>query len=1175
LRLTHIKLAGFKSFVDPVHIPLPGQLIGVVGPNGCGKSNVIDAVRWVLGESSAKQLRGESMQDVIFNGSGNRKPVSRASVELIFDNSLGKAAGPWSQYSEISIKRVLQREDASSYYINNQHVRKRDVSDIFLGTGLGGGGYAIIEQGMISRIIEARPDDLRSFLEEAAGVSKYRERRRETELRLEDTRENLLRVDDIRQELGKQHSHLETQAEQALRFQEMDARLKNTQHILWMTRQRDAERQREKVQLNIDESSVDLEARSAEMRETESKAETLRAEHFAASDEVHAAQTLLYESNSEVARLEQQIQHQRDTQQRAENRLGAVRAQQHELRDNLDRGESDLADNRQEREVARAQSARLGADLVATQAALPAAEREYAAARESADDARGQLAQAERQLEVERTRRAHADRTLNQLTIRSERLEEERSNFELADPGELVRIDRELTDVSNSLAERREALGIDEIELPALESALREAEEAAESTQHRLNQLDARLTALQQLQEQVTRAEEIEPWLERHGLLRNAHLWQGVRIRDGWEDALEAILRERLNSIGVDDLTSVQALFADVPPGKVAFHQYSADRPVVGDSGNGLDRLADYVTCTDERLATVLSGWLAGVYVVDDPMRGIEAAQKLKSGELLVTAQGHTFGGASASFHASDSEMHGILSRQREIESLFEERTEADRLLREARDTSITNARAAVDDVKARVVRTRSDVAELQDTQHQLKVDHVRLSQLAERVTSRGTQIVGELNEIGQEVERELAQKREAATELDNASGQIESLRSSLETSSEALNKAEASLKTAREQAERATREHQEGVFLEKTISSKIEGLEDSVRNLNKERLRLDDDAERLSAEIAQAVEIGAEEQLQTQLTRKAENEQSLAVKRNAMETLEAQLSAAEQSRLATEQSLQPLRDRIGELRLKEQEARIAKDSFAQQLAEAGADQQALAAELEKGVRASQLQGQITRIAGEIEALGAINLAALEELGTVRERKTYLDSQAEDLTEALTTLENAIRRIDRESRERLQDTFDKVNNKFSEMFPALFGGGEAKLVLLGDEILDAGIQVIARPPGKRNASIHLLSGGEKALTALALVFSMFQLNPAPFCLLDEVDAPLDDNNTTRYCDLVKKMSAATQFVFITHNKITMELAEQLVGVTMQEQGVSRVVSVDIEEAIRLQEEEAA
>lgn len=1174
MRLTHIKLAGFKSFVDPVHIPLPGQLVGVVGPNGCGKSNVIDAVRWVLGESSAKQLRGENMQDVIFNGSSNRKPVARASVELIFDNSLGKATGPWSQYSEISIKRVLQRDDVSSYYINNQHVRKRDVADIFLGTGLGGRGYAIIEQGMISRIIEARPEDLRSFLEEAAGVSKYRERRRETELRLEDTRENLLRVDDIRQELGKQHNHLETQAERAMRYREMEARLKTATHTLWMTRQRDAQRQREKVQREVDEGTVELEAQTAQMRETESQAEKLRAEHFAASDQVHEAQGLLYKSNSEVARLEQQIQHQRDTQRRAEQRLSAVRTQQQELRDNLDRSESDLAHNRQEFETARAGAARLGADLAMAQAALPAAERDYGAARDRADDVRGQLARSERQLDVERTRRAHADRTLGQLTVRIERLEEERNTLELPDPGELVRLDRDLAEVSDALAERREALSIDESELPGLETALREAEGTAETAQQRLNQLDARLTALQQLQEQVSRAEEMEPWLERNGMLRNSHLWQGVRIRDGWEDALESILRERLNSIGVEDLTSVQELFADVPPGKVAFHQLSSDAPAEGRSAHGLDRLADYVTCTDERLAAVLSTWLAGVYVIDDPMRGIERARSLNAGDVLVTAQGHTFGVASASFHAADSEVHGILSRQREIESLFEDRTEADRKLREARSFVATTAQAAVDDVKARVVRTRGEVAQLQDTQHQLKVDQVRLSQLAERVTSRGTQIVDELEEISREVERESEQMRQAAAELEDISAQLETLRSSLAVSSEALGEAERSWKIAREKAERVSREHQESIFREKTLFNKVSELENYINALHKNRLRLDEDARRLSEEITQADESTIAEQLQTQLTIKAQHETLLANRRNAMEATEAQLSGAEQSRLAIQHGLQPLRDRIGELRLKEQEARLAQDNFAQQLAEAGADQQALEAELEKGVRASQLQSQITRISGEIEALGAINLAALEELGTVRERKTYLDSQAQDLTEALTTLENAIRRIDRETRERLQETFDKVNDKFSEMFPELFGGGEAKLVLTGDEILDAGIQVIARPPGKRNSSIHLLSGGEKALTALSLIFSMFQLNPAPFCLLDEVDAPLDDNNTTRYCELVKKMSTSTQFVFITHNKITMEIAEQLVGVTMQEQGVSRVVSVDIEEAIRLHEEAA-
>jgi chromosome segregation protein len=1173
LRLTHIKLAGFKSFVDPIHVPLAGKLVGVVGPNGCGKSNVIDAVRWVLGESSAKQLRGENMQDVIFNGSIERKPVSRASVELIFDNSMGKATGPWSQYSEISVKRVLERNDVSSYYINNQHVRKRDVADIFLGTGLGGRGYAIIEQGMISRIIEARPEDLRNFLEEAAGVSKYRERRRETELRLEDTRENLLRVDDIRQELDKQLSHLEMQAEQAAQYRELDTKLKTTQQTLWLTRKRDAERQRVKIQHDIDTNVVELEARTAQMRAAESQAESLRAAHYTASDEVHTAQGELYESNSEVARLEQQIQHHRDTRRRAEQQLTGARAQQSELRENLERAESALAQSRYDFEIARVAVNQSAAESAMAQQGLPTAESEYERARERADEAQRQLAQAEQQLEVERTRRAHTDRVLDQLTARNARLEEERDKLELPEPSELVRLDRELTDAGRAFNERRAALAEDEGRLPELERSLSDAEAAAEEAQQQLNQLDARLTALQQLQEQVSGAGEMEPWLERHGLVRNSRLWQGIRIREGWEDALESVLRERLNSVAVEDLSSIQTLLADAPPAKISFHQLSSPNTAESGDAYGLDRLVDYVTCTDERLMGVLANWLAGVFVIDDPARGVEVARQLKPGEVLVSAQGHIFAAASTGLYAPDSEMHGILSRQREIETLFEERNHVDRQLRDAREAART-AEATVNDVKDRVNRSRSEVAELQDAQHQLKVDHVRLTQLADRITTRGTQIVAELEEISQEVERETAQMRQAGETLDELSQRMDSLRVSLETSKQSLADAEARLKTAREAVERASRSHQESVFDQKTIFNKLNDLVNEIQKLHKDRLRLDSDAARLGAEIEQVDEETLQSELQGRLDIKAKREHSLASKRDALEAADASLRESEQTRLQVEQSLQPLRDRTNELRLKEQEARIAEENLSQQLAESGADEQALEVELQKGVRASQLQSEITRLGQSIELIGAVNLAALEELATARERKSYLDTQAQDLTEAVTTLENAIRRIDRETRERLQDTFDQVNSKFSEMFPALFGGGEAKLLLTGEEILDAGVQVIARPPGKRNSSIHLLSGGEKALTALALVFSMFQLNPAPFCLLDEVDAPLDDNNTTRYCDLVKKMSESTQFVFITHNKITMEIAEQLVGVTMQEQGVSRVVSVDIEEAIKLREEAA-
>ena len=585
MRLTHVKLAGFKSFVDPTHIPVPGQLVGVVGPNGCGKSNVIDAVRWVLGESSARQLRGENMQDVIFNGSAQRQPVGRASVELIFDNSLGKAAGAWSTYSEISVKRVLERDGESSYLINNQHVRRRDVADIFLGTGLGGRGYAIIEQGMISRIIEAKPEDLRAFLEEAAGVSKYRERRRETELRLEDTRENLLRVDDIRQELAKQVEHLEEQAVQAARYRELEGELRNTQQLLWFIRKRDAVIQRTKAQRDIDAATVELEAETARMREAERKVEELRAAHYAASDRVHAAQGHLYESNAEVARLEQEIEHLRAARTRSERQLAAVRAQEAEQRTSQEDLERGREESRQALAVAQARMETLAAQLASARAALPEAEEADRQARAAAGEAQRELQRAEQQLELEQAKRGHAEKLIAQLSARQSRLEEERDALELPQPSELVRLDSELQEVSQTLAERRDTLALQESEVPEREEQWRGALAQADELQQRENQIDARLTALQALQEQVSRSGELQPWLERHALARSPHLWQGLRIREGWEDALEAVLRERLNSIGLDDLQTVQALLTEQPPGKVSFHQLGAARTSAAPEG--------------------------------------------------------------------------------------------------------------------------------------------------------------------------------------------------------------------------------------------------------------------------------------------------------------------------------------------------------------------------------------------------------------------------------------------------------------------------------------------------------------------------------------------------------------------------------------------------------------
>jgi chromosome segregation protein len=1174
LRLTHIKLAGFKSFVDPTHIPVPGQLVGVVGPNGCGKSNVIDAIRWVLGESSAKQLRGENMQDVIFNGSGDRKPVGRASVELVFDNSLGKAAGAWSAYAEISVKRVLERDGESSYFLNNLHVRRRDVADIFLGTGLGGRGYAIIEQGMISRIIEAKPEDLRSFLEEAAGVSKYRERRRETELRLEDTRENLLRVDDIKQELGRQLEHLESQAEKAGKYRGFEASLKRTQQLLWTLRKRDAQAQRVKSSRDVEAMGIELEAETARLRDAEKRVEELRTRHYGASDNVHAAQGALYEINAEIARIEQQVQYLRDSRNRAEQQLNSLRGQEAEQRDRQGTLEAAHQDNTRALAEATEQLAASGEALREAREALPVAEENHRGAQALLAQAHEVLTQAEQQLRLEDARKGHTEKLLLQLASRRARLEEERDGLEVPNLSELVRLESEIRDLDHQLAGQRDAFEQCEAALPKLEQFLQAAEETAEQTQQRVHQLDARLTALQSLQEQVSRSRELEPWLDRNDLRRNAHLWQGIRIREGWEDALEAVLRERLNSIGLTDLGQAHDWLSEPPPGKLSFHRVivgmAADEP----APSGLERLTDYVTCTDARLAGVLADWLARVYVLPDPEQGLEIAGKLPAGAMLVSAQGHVFTPTSVSFHAADSEVHGILSRQREIEALFAERTASDVRLDEL-NRAASSQKIEFEERRSEADRLRRQVSDLQESQHQRKLDHVRLSQLAERLKARGEQIVRELGEIDAESAHESAQQEEAGRQMEALRAGMVAMLAGVENARLAHAQAESTLQACRTRAQQEERQEQEALYNQKTINNKIIDISSSLQVISQTLARLQIDAQTLTQEVSRTDDAGLQEQLQQQLALRGERELALKQAREELEEAEQTLRATEQERLVSEQKLAPARERINELRLKEQEARLAEESYASQLAEAQADEAELLPLLEEGVRASKLQGEINRLNEDMAALGAVNLAALDELSTARERKTYLDAQSQDLAEAVETLETAIRKIDRETRERLQETFDTVNKHFGEMFPTLFGGGEAKLLMTGEEILDAGVQVIARPPGKRNASIHLLSGGEKALTALSLVFSMFQLNPAPFCLLDEVDAPLDDSNTERFCSLVKKMSANTQFMFITHNKITMEMANQLIGVTMQEQGVSRVVAVDVDEALRMREEVAA
>jgi chromosome segregation protein len=1099
LRLKQINLAGFKSFVDPTHIPVPGQLVGIVGPNGCGKSNVIDAVRWVLGETSARHLRGDTMQDILFNGSGQRQPVSRASVELLFDNSLGRAGGQWASYAEISVKRVLQRDgEATDYYINNLHVRRRDVADIFLGTGLGSRAYAIIEQGMISRVIEAKPEELRIFLEEAAGVSRYRERRRETEHRLRDTRDNLLRVDDVRAELDKQLEHLQGQAEVATRYHDLQARLHASQNQLSLLRKQEAAAQRARHAREIERLGLELEAETARLRDTEKRLEEMRAQHFQSSNAVHTAQGAFYEANAETARLEQEIAHVRENRGRVERELAELNAQIERDREQLAAAQASLAQWRGERARAQDRLTACEAVLSAEANKLPVAEEASKATRNRNDELQRAVALAGQALEVEQTKHAHARQTLEQLTGRAQRLGEERLALQPADAERLSALRKDAAALESELSQLEHAVSALEEALPGADQAAREKVAAAEAAGAGLAGLEAQQQALMRLQERLVRGTNNESWIEAHGLKASTRLWQGIRIEPGWEDALEAVLRERLNAIALDRLDDAGSWFGQPPPGRVTVFAPTGEPATQSSALTGYEPLRRHVSCSDPRHEAVLADWLHQVYVVGDAAAGHSGRARLPAGGMLVTREGHVFTRHAVSFHAPDSELHGVVSRQREIERLEAAIAAARADHSAARDAAAATERGLTEQ-RARLDELRETINDRQRQHHGLQLEAMRLGELDARVRERGGQVGAELAEIDAQAGVTRAGEQAAARRIGELRAEVGQQRIQVALAADLLQRAENVLQMQREACQRARDEAQQSTFHMMSCESKINEIDNSIKTLSEDATRRGAALAARQQELAGYDESLLQEKLQQALAASGAREQALKQVRDALESMEGNLRALDEERHACEQKLEPLRGRIADMRLKEQEARLNEEQHAQKLAEAGASEEDVAGQLEKGARPGALQGEINRLAEEIRLLGAVNLAALEELRTARERKDYLDAQSRDLTEAMATLEDAIRRIDRETRERLQHTFDEVNRHLGEMFPALFGGGHARLTLTGGEILDAGVEMTAQPPGKKNTTIHLLSGGEKALTALALVFSMFQLNPAPFC----------------------------------------------------------------------------
>lgn len=1167
MRLSKIKIAGFKSFVDPTTIPMPSNLIGVVGPNGCGKSNVIDAVRWVMGESSAKHLRGESMADVIFNGSSARKPVGQATVELLFDNSDGAIKGEYASYNEIAIRRTVSRDGQSQYFLNGTRCRRRDITGIFLGTGLGPRGYSIIEQGMISRLIEARPEDLRMFLEEAAGISKYKERRRETENRIRHTRDNMERLTDLRDELGKQLDRLQRQSKTAEKYKELKEQERLLKGQLTALRWRGMDSQAGEREQQIREQENLMEAAVAQQRAIEAEIEKLRDQHVESTEIFNEVQGRFYSVGGDIARLEQSIQH--ASERRAEQGQELQKAERGWIE-----SETHLASDRQKideltqaLEELQPQLEETGARQEASQAALSEAEQAMHDWQAEWDEFNQRSAEPARSAEVERTRIQSLEQQFIQHEQRTTRLREEQQRLSHAD------LEREI-------AERLQKMEASSQQTADLQERLQhqqQAIQASRDTTHQLSsQLDeqrgqlqsmkgrhASLEALQQAALGKTEG-EVALWLSDNGLNDAQRLAQGLKVASGWERAVECVLGFHLEAVCVNDMDTAAGSLAGLEQGAMALFDVT-------------DKASEQLFAATGDLATALSAhvespWsldavLAGVYAVDSLDQALALRSRLAAHESVITQDGLWIGPNWLRVTRDADEKAGVLQREQElkelthlIKTLAKEVETAEAQMGEGREQL-----KRLEEEREIIQRELHQASKQQaDVQAQLSGRQARLDQMR----NRNQNIEQEIAELQGHEQQNQDDTQAARHRLEESLQLMETFGQQRETLSQQRDELRARLDEARNTARADRDAAHENTLKTRTMSTELTSTRQSLDRMERQLTQVAERRETLKAALAEseAPMVAMKEELEQLLEDRMKVEAELGAARRKVEELEHGMRSQDQERHKVERQAQDIRSSLEQVRMAWQELKVRRQTLVEQLTETGYTLDALFESLPEEAEEAAWAEQVERIATRIQRLGPINLAAIDEFQSESERKNYLDAQHADLDEALNTLENAIRKIDRETRTRFKETYERVNSGFKELFPRLFGGGHAYLELTGEDLLDTGVTVMARPPGKRNSTIHLLSGGEKALTAVAMVFAIFQLNPAPFCMLDEVDAPLDDANVGRFCELVREMSETVQFVVITHNKITMEMANQLNGVTMHEPGVSRLVAVDVDEA---------
>jgi len=1162
MRLKSIKLAGFKSFVDPTTVNFPSNMCAVVGPNGCGKSNVIDAVRWVMGESSAKNLRGESMTDVIFNGSVNRQPVGQASIELVFDNSDGGVGGEYASYAEISIKRLVTREAQSEYFLNGTRCRRRDITDIFLGTGLGPRSYAIIEQGMISRLIESKPEELRVFIEEAAGISKYKERRKETESRMRRTLENLERLTDLREELERQLQHLQRQAQAAEKYSELKEEERAVKAQLQALQWRELDRQIKAATQAIGELEVRLEAVHAEHQQVDTAIEQHRIEHTDRTDVFNRVQATYYSLGSEVARIEQTIKHQQERSRQLAEDLEQTGTSLRQAESHLGEDRDKLQIWEQEVEVLAPELEILQEVEQASAEALMHAEEAMHNWQQQWDEFNNHAARPRQQAEVQQSRIQHLEQVLQRIQSRVRQLEEESAGLAPGpDDGEMQSLGEQLAEIELQMAQyESNSESLVERVATARDSGSRLSAELNE-VRSGLQQLRGRQASLEALQQAAMEdnSAEVGEWLQAQGVADRPRLLEQLQVEEGWQLAVETVLGDYLQAVSVDSLGELGILLGSLEKGQLALVETASQAPVAP------EYLASRVHSAGQAGAL-----LAGVRTADDLVQAMQMRPALAAHESVITPDGVWLGPNWLRVTRLADQQGGVIQRQQELEQI-----EASRAGAEAREAQIEQELQSCQDNLKRLEEER------QVSQRQLQAatrQHAELSsQLsaqrarAEQLSARRERISADIVEAREQFQHEQEAIAEARQLLSEA---IESMESDSQRREELLSmrdETRGSLDSCRQKARHDKDASHQAAMRHQSLQTQLSSMRESIDRTNTQVAQLRERRETLQRNALDndSPLEGLQRELEAQLELRLQSETELAEARQAVAEVEHEMRQAEQQRAGIEHRAEAVRGELEQNRLRNQTLQVQRENIHQQLRETSHAVEEVLRTMPEEASETEWQRSLEKIASRIARLGPINLAAIDEYSLQSERKNYLDAQNEDLETALNTLENAIRKIDKETRNRFQETFDRVNNGLQDLFPRVFGGGSAYLEMTGEDLLDTGISIMARPPGKKNSTIHLLSGGEKALTAIALVFSIFQLNPAPFCMLDEVDAPLDDANTSRYARMVKEMSERVQFIFITHNKISMEQADQLMGVTMHEPGVSRLVTVDVEEAAEL------